>query len=132
MQYKDQLPSAVRWINFSYQGGFIILGCIMFVVFLFFFKIENELPQTEHELEERKIAEFAAKGMEYIPASEMERREIEQQEKETEEIRIRELREKCEKKGLDFEKENQKVLNKRARKAAKAAAKQAKADAKRR
>ena len=37
-----------------------------------------------------------------------------------EEIRVRELKEKCEKKGLDFEAENQKVLAKRAEKKAKA------------
>lgn len=132
IQYADQLPSAVNWINMSYQGSFILVGLIIFIVFRFFFKLEDDLPQAARELQERKIAEFAAKGMEYIPPAELERREIEQQEKETEEIRIRELKEKCEKKGLDFEKENQKVLNKRTRKAAKAAAKQAKAEAKKR
>ena len=60
-----------------------------------------------------------------IPADELERREIAEQERVAEEIRIQELKEKCAKKGLDFDKENQKVLDKRAAKAAKKAAKEA-------
>ncbi len=126
MQYKDQLPSATQWINLSYQGSFILLGIIMFVIFLFFFRIEDSLPKVEHELEVRKVAEFAAKGMKYIPPSELERREIEQQEKEAEAVRVKELKERCAKKGLDFEKENQKYLQKAAAKKAKAEAKAAK------
>ncbi|MCM1219726.1 MAG: MFS transporter [Lachnospiraceae bacterium] len=124
--YADQLPSAVSWINISYQGLYILLGLIMFIVFRFFFRIEDELPTVTHELEERRIAEYAALGMEYIPPSERERREIEEQEREAEEVRVRELKEKCAKRGLDFEKENEKVLNKRAAKKAKAEAKAAK------
>lgn len=117
-QYEDQLPSATSWINFSYQGTFILLGIILFVIFLFFFKLEDELPAVELELQERKKAEYAAKGLVYMSPAELEAREIAQQESEAEEIRIRELREKCEKKGLDFDKENQKILNQRAKKEA--------------
>lgn len=47
-----------------------------------------------------------------IPAEEQERREIAKQE--AEEIRIQELKERCAKKNLDFNTENQKVLDKRA------------------
>lgn len=125
--YADQAASATRWINMSYQGGYILLGLIMFLVFLLVFKIEDELPTVEKELQDRKIAEFAAKGMEYIPASELERREIEQQEKEAEEIRVKELKDKCQKKGLNFETENKKYLDKVAAKKAKAESKAAKA-----
>ena len=55
-------------------------------------------------------------GIEYIPADEQERLEIAEQERLAEETRIRELKERCARKGLDFETENNKVLSKRAKK----------------
>lgn len=123
--YADQLPSVTKWINFAYQGSYIIVGLVVFIVFCFLFDIEKKMPQVAKELQERKVEECRARGIEYIPAEELERREIEEQERIAEENRIRELRERCEKKGKDFEKENQKVLDKRAAKAARSAAKAA-------
>lgn len=124
--FADQPAAASQWINFSYQGIMVLQGLIIFVVFCFFFDLEKHLPQVSRELQDRKVAECAALGIEYIPADELERRELEQQEREAEEIRVRELKEKCAKQGLDFDKENQKVLDKRAAKKAKAEAKAAK------
>ncbi len=136
-QYMDQPAAATNWINMSYQGSYILIGVVVLLIFLILFDIEDKLPQVARELQERRVAECAAAGIEYIPADELERREIEQQEKEAEEIRIKELKEKCEKNGLDFDAENQKVLDKRAAKkakeemkAAKLAAKQAAKEAK--
>lgn len=128
--YMDQPAAAVNWINFGYQGSYIIIGLVVFFVFCFVFKLEKDMPQISRELQERKVAECAKLGIEYIPADELERREIEAQEKEAEETRIQELKAYCEKKGLDFDAENRKVLDKRAAKAAKAAAKAAKKAAK--
>lgn len=124
--YADQPAAAVNWINMAYQGSYILLGVMIFVVFFFLFDLEKHLPKVSRELQDRKVAECAALGIEYIPADELERREIAEQERAAEEIRIRELKEKCAKKGLDFDKENQKVLDKRAAKEAKKAAKAAK------
>lgn len=124
--YADQATAAVNWINLAYQGSFIVIGVVVFFIFCFVFKIEKDMPTISRELQERRVAEFAAKGIEYIPADELERREREQADAETEAIRIQELKEKCAKKGLDFDKENQKVLVKRAAKEAKKAAKAAK------
>lgn len=124
--YADQAASAVNWINLSYQGSFIVVGIAVFLLFCFAFKIEKDMPRVARELQDRKVAECAKLGIEYIPADELERREIEEQEREAEQIRIRELKEKCAKKGLDFDQENQKVLDKRAVQAAKKAAKAAK------
>lgn len=115
IQYENQTASAVTWINFAYQGGFIIIGFVLLLIFLAF-NLERELPKAEEELQERKRAEYAARGMVYVSPQELEQREIEKQRREMEEIRIRELKEKCAKKGLDFEKENQKILDKRAAK----------------
>ena len=123
--YADQAAAAVNWINFAYQGSFIIIGAVVFFMFCFVFKIENDMPKISHELQERRVAEYAKLGIEYIPADELERREIAEQERIAEEIRVKELKDRCAKKGLDFDKENQKVLNKRAAKEAKKAAKAA-------
>ena len=124
--YADQLSGVTNWINFAYQGTYILVGLMMFTVFFFLFDLEGKMPKVSKELQDRRVEEYAELGMEYIPADELERREIEAQEKEAEEVRIKELKEKCAKKGLDFEKENQKVLDARAAKAEKKAAKAAK------
>lgn len=118
--YADQTAASTDWINMCYQGSFIILGIVMFVVFLLFFKIEDGLNDVEVELQERKRAEYAAKGLTYISPEELERLEIEKQEQESEKIRIKELQDRCKKRGLNFETENQKVLSKRAKKKEKA------------
>ncbi len=124
--YADQPAAATGWINVAYQGSYILIGVLVFVIFFFLFDIEKHLPQVSRELQERKVAECAALGIEYIPADELERREREEAFRQAEEIRVKELKEKCAKQGLNFDKENQKVLDKRAAKEAKAAAKAAK------
>lgn len=128
--YADQTAAATQWINFSYQGTYIIIGVVVFILFKFSFDIEKVMPQVSHELQERRVAEYAAHGLEYIPADELERREIELQEAEAEANRIADLKALCDKKGLDFEAENQKYLTQKAEKEAKRAAKAAKAKAK--
>lgn len=124
--FADQAAAATGWINFAYQGSYIVIGAVMFFMFCFVFRLEDHMPQVSRELQERKVAECAALGIEYIPADELQRREIAEQERIAEENRIRELKEKCARNGLDFEAENRKVLEKRAKKEAKQAAKAAK------
>ncbi|MCR5089167.1 MAG: MFS transporter [Oscillospiraceae bacterium] len=121
--YADQTAAATGWINFAYQGTYIVMGIMIFVVFKFLFDLEKKMPTVSAELQDRRVAEYAAQGLEYIPPAELERREIEAQKAETESARVADLKALCEKKGLDFETENQKYLDK-------VAAKQAKADAK--
>lgn len=123
--FADQPVAATNWINFAYQGSNLIIGAFFFVLFAFFFKIEKSMPTVQKALEDKKRAECAAQGIEYIPQSELEKQERAKQFAEAEENRIRELKEYCAKKGLDFDTENQKVLDKRAAKAAKKAAKKA-------
>lgn len=124
--YADQSAGATSWINFAYQGSYIIIGIVVFFIFCFVFRIEKDMPKISRELQDRKVAECAKLGIEYIPADELERREIAEQERIAEENRIKELRDRCTKRGLDFEAENKKVLDKRAAKKAKADAKAAK------
>ncbi|MCC8099284.1 MAG: MFS transporter [Clostridiales bacterium] len=123
--YADQTSAATTWISFSYQGAFVLMGLLFFVLFAFFNDIEAHMPTVHDALQERKRAECEAQGIEYIPAQELERMEKEAQKAEAEENRIRELKEYCAKHGKDFDIENQKVLDKRAKKAAKKAARKA-------
>ena len=104
----------------------IAQGVLFFVLFAFFFKIERDMPTVQHALEEKKKAECEALGIEYIPQSIMEQKERAKQKEEAEAVRIAELKERCAKRGLDFDAENQKVLDKRARKAARKAARKGK------
>lgn len=84
------------------------------------------MPKISRQLQERKVAECAKLGIKYIPAEELERQEIVEQERIAEETRVQELKAYCTKKGLDFDTENQKVLDKRAARQVKADARAAK------
>lgn len=121
--YADQTRGATNWINFSYQGSNMITGILFFVLFVFFFKIEKHMPAVQAALEDKKRRDCEAKGIDYIPQSELEKRERAKQAQEAEENRIQELKAYCQKTGKNFDAENQKVLDKRAAKAAKKAAK---------
>ena len=81
--------------------------------------IEKKLPQINADLRQRQIDAAVARGEEWIAPEELERREQEQAERQHEEDRIRDLQERCAKKGLSFEEENQKYLARQARKAKK-------------
>ncbi len=124
--YADQPAGAVTWINFSYQGAIALTALLFLILFLFFFDIGKRMPTVTHALVERKKAECEAKGIPYVSHEEQMKAEIAQQQKEAEENRVRELREYCQKKGLDFDTENRKYLDKQTKKAAKKAAKKAK------
>lgn len=120
--YADQTAGATNWINFSFQGAFVLMGILFFVLFTFFFKVERDMPVVQDALQEKKRKECETMGIEYIPQKEQERREREAQKAEAEAIRVKELREQCAKRGLDFDTENQKYLSKQAAKQAKKAA----------
>jgi len=92
--------------------------------------LENKLPEISKDLQQKKIEECEAMGVEYIPPYELERREQEELRRVAEENRVKELKEYCQKRNLDFDKENQKYLDKVAAKEAKKAAKKAKKEAK--
>ena len=114
-QYADQNAGAVTWINFSYQGVIALTGLLFVVLFVFFFDIDKIMPKVTRELEDRKKAECAAQGIDYIPSEELQRMELVEQKAEAERNRVAELKARCEKKGLDFEAENKKYLDKLAR-----------------
>lgn len=111
------IPSAevTRFMTLAFYLFDIILAAVV-VILLPFVDVEKHLPVINAELMRRKKEAVLAKGEEWIEPEEAERIERERLEKETEENRIQDLKERCLRKGLDFEKENQRYLQKIARK----------------
>jgi GPH family glycoside/pentoside/hexuronide:cation symporter len=121
------VPSAAvtSFMTMAFYLFDIILAAAM-VILLPFVDVEKKLPVINAELLRRKKEAVLAKGEEWIEPEELERLEKEKAEKEHEENRIHDLRERCVKRGLDFETENRKYLEKKAEKDRKAAEKAAK------
>lgn len=91
---------------------FNIILAVAYLVLLPFMDVEKHLPEINAELKERRKATVLARGEDWIEPEELERMELEEAERIHEENRIHDLKEKCEKKGLDFDTENAKYLAK--------------------
>ncbi len=104
--------------NLFSWGVFLIpaIGFAVCFALLIPYHLDKELPQVQKEILERHIAEAEARGEVYVSPEEKERLEQEQLEKEAEEKRIRELKARCEQKGLNFEEEEAKYQAKKNRK----------------
>lgn len=107
---------------------------IVVLVSLPFVTVEKKMPEINAELLRRKKEAVLARGEEWIEPEELARREREEAARVHEENRIADLKTRCERKGLDFETENNKYLaaqeEKRLKWEQKQAAKKAKAEAK--
>ena len=114
-----------NYFVFGYQGLLSIGAIITFVLFLFF-KVEKEMPTIQADITARHKAEAEAAGVEWISPEELTAREQAENDRIAEENRIKELKAKCEKKGLDFDAEEAKYQAKLAAKKAKEEAKKAK------
>ena len=117
-----QTQAVKDYFAFGYQG-FYGIGMVALFVLFWFFDVEKHLPQIQADIVARYKAEAAAKGIEWYSAEELGAKEQAEQDKLAEENRIKELRIKCTKKGLNFDEEEAKYQAKLAEKAAKAAAK---------
>ena len=106
---------------------FLIPAIVFFFIALtmVFFKVEDDVPQMSHDISERHRAEAEAKGEVYYSPEEKAAMEQEENDRIAEETRILELREKCAKKGLNFDEEEAKYQAKLAEKKAKEAARSA-------
>ena len=91
---------------------FDIIAAAIFVILLPFVNVEKKLPTIKAELIRRQKEAVLARGDTWIEPEELERQELEEAKKKTEENRILDLKETCQRKGLDFETENQKYLEK--------------------
>ena len=94
--------------------AFDVLLAVANLALLPFIDVEKHLPEMTAELTRRRKEAVLARGEEWIEPEDQERIEHEALLAEEEANRIADLKEKCRRKGLDFEKENRKVLDKRA------------------
>ncbi len=92
----------------------VALGAINLIL-LPFIDVEKHLPEMTAELTRRRKEAVLARGEEWVEPEEQERREHEAALAEEEANRIADLKDRCRRKGLDFDTENQKVLEKLAR-----------------
>lgn len=114
----DQPGAVKNWILFAYYGAYAVLAIIIFIVCIFF-DAEKKMPTIHAELRERAKKAAEDRGEVWVSPEEQDRLEMEAAAKELEQGRIEELKELCAKKGLDFDAENQKYLDKMAAQAAK-------------
>ena len=111
----QQNDAVNNWILMAYYGSYALFAVIMFIVCLFF-DAEKKMPEIHAALRQRAKDAAEARGETYIDPEEAERLEMEAAAAELEASRIAELKEHCAKKGLDFDTENQKYLDKLAKK----------------
>lgn len=98
---------------------FDIILAVFYLVLLPFVNVEKMLPTIDAELIRRKREAVEAKGEIWVDPKEQEKAEAEKALQRKESYRIADLKDRCEKKHLDFETENRKYLEKNEQKAAK-------------
>ena len=105
-----------NFFTFSFVGLEVITGLLCALILLFV-NVEKTINKKQFVLVEREKELFKNEGKEWLPAEERNALEIARQEEESEKIFIQELKEKCKKLSLDFDKEYEKhLLNKKAKK----------------
>lgn len=120
-----QSDAVKNYFVMGYQGIYAI-AMIGVLVLFWFWKLDKDLPGIQKEITARHKAEAAAQGREWLSPEEQAAIEAAKNEKKAEENRLRELRTRCEKKGLNFEEEEAKYQARLQEKKAKAARKAAK------
>lgn len=93
-----------NFITFAFVGLEVFTGLACAAI-LFFVNVEKTINKKHGALVEREKALYAKEGKTWLPADERNAIELAKQEEEAEEVYISELKEKCAKKGLDFDKE---------------------------
>ena len=118
-----------NYMGFCFYGVDFIVS-IIFIILLPFVTVEKKIDFMNLELTRRQKQATLDAGKVWIDPSERERLEDIEAKRTLEENRIKDLKAKCERKGLDFDTENQKYLDKQKEKEAKKEAKLAKKAAK--
>ncbi|MBD5152895.1 MAG: MFS transporter [Oscillibacter sp.] len=125
-----QQPDAMKNFFVWCFAGAPMIGYVIGAVLMIVFDVEKKIPQISADITARHRAEAEARGEVYYSAEEKAAMELAEQEKKAEENRIKELKAKCQKQGLDFNTEEAKyqakLAEKRAREEAKAAKKKKK------
>lgn len=113
-----QPMGVINWIYFI-KYAVPAIEYVIIILILFFMNLENKLPDMQKAIRARYQAAAEARGEVWISPEELEEKEREENARLAEEARIADLKIKCEKRGLDFDTENQKYLDKIAKKAKK-------------
>lgn len=121
-----QQPTAIKTFFIVCFVGVPMLGYLLGALLQLFFDVEKHLPQMQAEIVARHKAEAEARGEVYVSPEEKAALEQAENDRMAEENRIKELKAKCEKKGLSFEEEEAKYQARLAEQKAKAEAKAAK------
>ena len=121
-----QQPDAMRSFFSMCFAGAPLFMYIIGAILMFVFDVEKKIPQISADITARHKAEAEARGEVYYSPEEKVAMEQAEQDRKAEENRIKELKEKCAKKGLDFNAEEAKYQAKMAEKKAKEEAKAAK------
>ena len=114
-----------NFFTFSFVGLEVITGLLCALILLFV-NVEKTINKKQFVLVEREKELFKKEGKEWLPAEERNALEIARQEEESEKIFIQELKEKCKKLSLDFDKEYEKHVLKIKEKKEKSIEKEAK------
>ena len=125
VQEITQTVGVRNFFTFCFFGTPLISAAVSAVIMLFY-KVEDEMPQITAGISAFHRAEAEARGEVYVSPEEKARLEQEENDRIAEENRLKELKAKCEKKGLNFEEEEARYQAKLAEKKAKAKAKAAK------
>lgn len=125
----DPAKNIKDFMSMSFYLFDIILAAAM-VVCLPFVNVEKKMPAISAELLRRKKEAVLAKGEEWIEPEEQDRLEREKAAREHEEARVADLKDYCAKKGLDFDEENRRYLERQSAKRCRKEAKEAKKAAK--
>ncbi|MBQ1504359.1 MAG: MFS transporter, partial [Oscillospiraceae bacterium] len=120
-----QDPSVVRWFVIC-VALIPAITYLISAVFGYFNDISEKIPEISRDIEERHRKEAEARGEVYVSPEEKAKMEEEENDRIAEEARIRELKERCAKKGLNFEEEEAKYQAKLAQQKAREEAKAAK------
>lgn len=110
-QLAAQSTQVTGWISFCFWG-LDLLTAIIYIVTMSVYDIDKKLPEINAALLERRKQAVLEAGEEWIDPEELERREREEISAEQEQNRIADLKARCARKGLDFDTENKKYLEK--------------------
>ena len=109
-----QPESVANWLYFIRYTVPIIEYALMIVI-LYFMNLEEKLPGMQQAIRQRHKEAAEARGEVWVSPEELAEREKAENARLAEEARIADLKEKCRKKGLDFDTENQKYLDKKSK-----------------
>lgn len=123
--YNVQNIATQNFITLAYIG-IPMIALVAMALIMVFFNVEDKLPMVHEALTAKRKAEAEARGEVYYSIEEKAAMEQAENDRIAEENRIKELKAKCEKKGLDFAAEEAKYQAKLAAKKAKEEAKKKK------